>query len=202
VIRSDSWSDEELLTLERIYPSGGVNACREALPNRTKAAIGFKLYTLKLSAGKRKSAYWTPEEQAKLKAAWAMGGIEEAVRQFPDRTRSALTQALYTYKLYPTRRYQARGIKPVAKPKSQVREGDCDRGEREMLRKRMDHVFVDLAREFKRTPGAIRRAIVQLAKDGFQPDKITRISVDRNDAHGFVAEGGQRFPTARNRVSA
>jgi hypothetical protein len=201
VTRSDSWSDEELSTLERIYPSGGVNACCEALPNRTKAASGFKLYALKLSAGKKKSAYWTPETQSK----WTIGGIEEAVRQFPDRTRSALTQAMYVYKLYPTRSdktFKARAIKPVTKPKPQVIEGDCDRGEREMLRKRMDHVFVDLAREFKRTPGAIRRAIVQLAKDGFQPDKITRISVDRNDAHGFVAEGGQRFPTARNRVSA
>jgi len=56
---------------------------------------------------------------------------------------------------------------PDATPVRVLRTGDCDRGERETIRRRLLHAINALAAELDRKPGAVAATIKAIARDDF-----------------------------------
>ncbi len=161
--RSDPWTPEELETLRRCYGDGGGGrpSAIGALPQRSPAAIQCRVWALGIAKRGRlpiAPPKPTPEPQPK-----------------PTVPKHAPTPVIA--------KPIVTGPAIVAKPKSNV-DAHCDRGDREHIRRRIPHIVALLANELSKPPAAVARALVDLAKQNFEPDKIALLSTDREEILG------------------
>jgi hypothetical protein len=192
------WTKEEFAILDDLFPKGGTRLVAEALPHRSDTAIQKAAFNRSLQVVDRhkighRFTRWDAEKTERLRVAYTAGGIVAARKEFPDVSPGALAakasqcgfRATPAKPPSPTRSQPVEEKKPAAlpdpKPRAIIVEGECDRGDCEMLRRRLLHLCSQYAVEFGRTPAAIRRAIVDLAKRDFAPDSLQRLRVDGNE---------------------
>ncbi|MBD5603539.1 MAG: helix-turn-helix domain-containing protein [Candidatus Eremiobacteraeota bacterium] len=155
-MRPNAWTDEDDAKLRAAYApnGGGISAAHRALPDRTPAAIGFRVWLLGLA--RRKG----PKDEPRVPQ--SKGSPRPAQRtSIPVNVGSV--------------------VAPKPKP---VDPGPCTRGDREHIRRRIGFVIADLARELGRSPGSVRRAILSLAENGFERDAIGMIHTDPEEIAG------------------
>lgn len=92
-MKSVPWTTEEILTLHRLYPVQKMEEIQLEIPRHSAAGIQTKARDLgirKTNEGRTKCMvgcrrdvrYWTPEEDEKLRQAWATLSIREVYKSF------------------------------------------------------------------------------------------------------------------------
>ena len=93
MVKSVPWTTEEILTLHRLYPVAKMEDLLQEIPKHSASAIQTKARDLgirktndgltKCMVGCRRDVrYWTPEEDEKLRQAWATLSIRDVCKAF------------------------------------------------------------------------------------------------------------------------
>jgi hypothetical protein len=90
---------------------------------------------------------------------------------------------------------------PDAKAVPKYREGACDRGDREAIRRRVLHVIAALSGEIRRAPVEVAKAIKAIAADNFRGENPLGATYNLSDLADIVS-GAHRAEASRSAVLA
>lgn len=155
---TDEQRVRELAIIREAYENDEIlsplDLCVKLLPHRSRDGMGVTAsnHGWTRERAERRRAKGLSEHAPRKSAATSRTDAEhEEAAQRPSSVKSLVT--------YPA---------PTPKP---PRQGPCDRGDREAIRKRLvQYEIPSLARELDRTPEEIAKTIQEIAKDGFRSE--------------------------------
>ncbi|WP_425203616.1 LAGLIDADG family homing endonuclease [Priestia megaterium] len=85
--KQNLFSSEEIKSLKKYYPIGGLKLVKEYIPNRSDDVLYQKANQLKL---KVRDDYFTPEEDKIISEIYPKNGYEKVLEKLPHRTKSSI----------------------------------------------------------------------------------------------------------------
>lgn len=219
-----AWNDCDVALLRKAWEEGGIKAAILAFPDRSAKALEAAAYSrhIKITNPQcgRVRSMSEHENGEHLLVAPLQNVVAEAIAEVDDEdralekrlssieTRLAKIESDVCANVAPAALngqhvsiavHSAPGLSPsvpiVSGKQEPLKQGKCDRGDCEHIRRRIDFTVHSLSSELHRTQVAIREAIVDLVRRGFEPDALARISIAPESCEGSsVHLGGKAKP--------